>query len=1190
MSINVEEEFPFVCENESITEKDWAAGSREPKEFVECLITDKSAQYAKITYSPQMQKMFDEPIVNCLDHAVKTQGGANPVRHISITIDEDGRVIIWNDGDGIPAVVHPKASTHYKEETYVPTIVFARLFQGSNRNDDMPVGGTNGIGAKITNCLSTSFILDTVRDGKHFHQEWRGMTREGESKPDIKNVRVKPYTRLTFMPNYAHFGYNAEKLKEDMPNIIALLHSRVAMAAMFCKHAVSNIAIKFNDKPVALTAAQLATRLYPDSAQFRFTTDAPNGWPQRLAQKKFPWEITIVLAPHKHHHLVNINGIVVRDGRHITKLLKQVSAGVKEKVIKELKNDGYKLPANFVKNNCMLIINGQMIRPEWTGQRKDILESGMDKLTHLVIPDKILNSIVKTLSEMALMSGTEREVAKATKTAKEAYDKYVKAKTYGRKTALIACEGDSAMNQVKNGLSAGLGFDHYGIISLGGVIVNTMKETTEFENEETTLIRKTGKFEKNKFMTAFIQKVGLKYEYAYDPESATYKKEMDSLRYGAGIIIAVDQDMDGRGNIMPLLMALFRVFWPKLLKHGFLRWFCSDVVKMFPKAGGKVLSFWSEYEFHKVCRTVDTKKYNIKFYKGLGTNTPDETKAMFRNFAERLKTITTDDQTDELFEIYYGKFSALRKKKLSSPLIPISEEIIAKQEETKIVSASVHLESETRAFQMNNLEQKLDHMVDGQNQSSRKILNGALVYFAKNNNKTVRVAQLGGAISESQIYHHGEKSMFDSIKRRAFTGVGGVQLPFFKPVGQFGTRLEGGSDAASERYVETCLTDICRVVFNDLDYELLEFNMENNIRIEPKFFVPIVPPVLLESKKLPSHGWKIALWARDVFGVINAIRRLIAGRKAPELLPTRYDGAAKWNGRFGNIRGKPYSFGNYERYVLPSGKHLIRITELPLRVWTDVYMRNTLNKLYLKHDFIESAESNNNTEKVGIDIILSADGLDKIVGCGDGIWTDDIEEFFQLRSSMKSHINLIGLNGEVLEYNTYESVLADWFPVRKQMYARRIERQLALLDIQIKIRSEVLRYLDANYELRGMKRAAMDDFLAENDYVRCDTEYQRKIAFMPTNELKQIVFESDSVSYTYLLKISDMEKSAESISKKKEKLDKLIAERQFLLDDMATDAFVGASAWLRELAELERLIHEGYRTDWFFEDKDKYTY
>jgi DNA topoisomerase-2 len=1186
--MDIDEEFPFTTEEQAITEKDWAAGSREPKEFIECIVNqNKSASFQKITYAPQMAKMFDEPIVNCLDHAVKNQESGNPARSILITIDDTGRVIIQNDGDGIPALVHKKASATKGKEVYLPTLIFAYLFQGSNREDNKPVGGTNGIGAKITNCLSTEFQLDTVRDGKLFSQKWEQM-KSIEHDPKITSTKVKPYTRLTFMPNYSHFGYTDETLITAMPDITSLLCSRVAMAAMFCRYCLPNVNVKFNGAQVSYTSNSLASAIYPDAQLIRFTTDAPNTWQEKLTKQKFPWDVSIVITPHKYHHLTNLNGIVVREGPHINKIIKQISTTLKERIGKSLNNNTYKLPPNFVKNNVFIVMNAQMIKPGWTGQRKDVLDVTPDKLKDLVIPDKALAQICKALTDLAI---ADKEPTKTPKRSEKIdYEKYEPAKKHGRKSALFACEGDSAMGQIMRGLSSSIGFDFHGIISLGGVIVNTMKEITEIKSGDNIIIKKTGKFEKSPFMTAFVKIVGLNYDYKYDKESPTYEKEMNSLRYGNGIIMAVDQDLDGRGNIMPILLALFKVFWPKLLEQGFVRWFCSDIIRLYPntKKSTKVLSFWSEYAFKQASHQIDLTHYDLQYFKGWASNTTDETKIMFRNFNERIRTFTTDDETNNLFEIFYGKESELRKQKLSIPPRLIADEIIAKQDISGIISVSHHLETESRAFQGNNLEQKLDHFIDGQNQAGRKILNGALIYFRKNNNSKVRVSQLGGAIGESQLYHHGEASMNGSIKKRAFIACGGVQVPFFVPKGAFGSRLEGGNDAGSERYVYTQLTDICSILFNWEDYELLDFHFEDNKRIEPKYFIPLIPLAILESKELPAHGWKLSLWARDVFTVIAAIKRAIIGEKVGILPPARYDNAPyRWTGTFTNICGKPHSLGTYERYVIGGGKHLIRITELPLRTWTKQYM-STLTKLQEKYDFIEKVESDNNVDKVGIDITLSKDGLDRIAGCGNGIWTDDIEEFFQLRSSMTSHINLIGKSGEVIEFKSYEEVFNKWFPEKRELYAKRFERRLAILSIDIKIEEEVIRYIKANYAMRGMKRAEMDAFLDTEAYTKVVGEYKSKIKFQPTSAIPGIVY-GHGASYVHLLGLSDLKKTAEKIKKREDELSSLIETKNKIEAEIATDPFVGASEWMRELDALEQGLRDGFRVEWDA-DKERYTY
>jgi DNA topoisomerase-2 len=483
--------------------------------------------------------------------------------------------------------------------------------------------------------------------------------------------------------------------------------------------------------------------------------------------------------------------------------------------------------------------------------------------------------------------------------------------------------------------------------------------------------------------------------------------------------------------------------------------------------------------------------------------------------------------------------------------------------------------------------------MDGQNQASRKVLHGAMRYFAKNDNKPVKVAQLGGAISESESYHHGEASLFGSIKNRAFTATGGIQVVLFKPKGQYGFRSDGGV-AASERYVYTALTKkVWDVLFNKLDYYLLSFREEDNTKLEPLYFVPIVPLVMLESKELPAHGWKLKIWARDVYAVIDAIKKYIEGNQAISALPpakyaeTNYP----WTGEFRNIRGEPYSFGKYERYTLTDGRTLIRITELPLRVWTDSYMI-WLKKQQEKYNFIESVVDCQSTTIVLIDITLSADGLRRIEGCGDSIWTDDIEEFFQLRNSMKSHINLMGIQGEVMEFRNYEEVLRFWLPKRERYYTLRIDRQLILLEIQIIVRENIIKYIEKDYTLKGMGRAKMDEFLIKEGFPPVNNVVlNSRDNFTKTEDLISTIMPDKmggDADYKYLLNISDSNKSKESLENHYQKLAKYKKERDFILHEKSVDKFIGASTWKRELDELAAALREGGSTNWNFEEDSKY--
>jgi DNA gyrase/topoisomerase IV subunit B len=146
----------------------------------------------------------------------------------------------------------------------------------------------------------------------------------------------------------------------------------------------------------------------------------------------------------------------------------------------------------------------------------------------------------------------------------------------------LAVEGDSAMARVKLGVTTNLGTDYYGIISLGGVIMNARKECVVIETNDGKFVKKSTKLVNNIFMNVLMEIVGLNPVYKYAADSPTYKKEMSELNYGC-ITACVDQDLDGKGNILGLLLNTFELFWPNLLRVGFIKWFCTPIIRAYPK-------------------------------------------------------------------------------------------------------------------------------------------------------------------------------------------------------------------------------------------------------------------------------------------------------------------------------------------------------------------------------------------------------------------------------------------------------------------------------------------------------------------------------------------------------------------------------------------------------------------------------
>ena len=111
----------------------------------------------------------------------------------------------------------------------------------------------------------------------------------------------------------------------------------------------------------------------------------------------------------------------------------------------------------------------------------------------------------------------------------------------------------------------------------------------------------------------------------------------------------------------------------------------------------------------------------------------------------------------------------------------------------------------------------------------------------------IKVAQFSGYVSEHSAYHHGEASLNGAIVNMAQNYVGSNNINLLQPNGQFGTRLHGGDDSASERYIFTMLNSLTRSLFPEADDAVLNYLNDDGTIVEPEYYVPIIPFALING-------------------------------------------------------------------------------------------------------------------------------------------------------------------------------------------------------------------------------------------------------------------------------------------------------------------------------------------------------
>lgn len=324
---------------------------------------------------------------------------------------------------------------------------------------------------------------------------------------------------------------------------------------------------------------------------------------------------------------------------------------------------------------------------------------------------------------------------------------------------LILTEGDSAKALAVSGLTE-VGRDNFGVFPLRGKLLNVREASTE------AILKNT---EINHIKTI----LGLQHGKVYN--------SVDSLRYGS-LMIMTDQDHDG-SHIKGLIINFLDHFYPSLLKQaGFLVEFITPIVKC--TKGKQEVSFFTlpEYENWKAAH-ADGKGWVIKYYKGLGTSSAQDAKKYFRAMDKHLLPFDTVQPGDrELIDLAFNKKKADDRKEWLRQFRPgtFLDHNIAK------VPLADFINKELILFSMADNVRSIPSMVDGLKPGQRKVMFGC---FKRKLKAEIKVAQLGGYVSEHSAYHHGEQSLYMTIVNLAQDYCGANNVNILSPNGQFGTRL-----------------------------------------------------------------------------------------------------------------------------------------------------------------------------------------------------------------------------------------------------------------------------------------------------------------------------------------------------------------------------------------------------------------
>ena len=1117
-------------------------------------------------HTPALLKSIDEIIVNATDHTKGSEKNVPSKRVNKIHISyNNGTVIVYNNGTGIPIVKEPKSGL------YVIEIAFSKFLTGTNieKPVDSIKGGINGLGAKLANVHSTVFTVETVSNKQKYIQTFRNRLSITES-PIITKTTESEYTKITFTLAYEELGYK----KDYIYDIDCWVRLRTHQVAAYVGEKVE---VMYNNTICNTTNVDLLAKLIMEEGNVISTVckNSENGYSINIA-------VIVLQGKTKRRssaqNMSIINGVISNKGSHINYIRKVIKDYITTKISKLIKGD----EKQDISTNMKLVICGCIPGVDWSGQNKNELQVSNKILEQYKIQESFLKNIGSVLVGKILTNTKKEE--------KVEHDKYIRARNISiaklrKQCLLLVAEGDSAITLLRSGLTqkcnkqiSNLGFspsfDWCGIISLQGVIINAARETMSYTTEDGDISIRSVKLKNNKRLNMLADAFGLKYEYTY-----TTQEELNSLNYGL-LVLCVDQDVDGTGKIASLVLVWIHTFWPALLSNKRVGKLMTPLIRAYPKTGkNRPVEFYYENELDHVLEEDKTfvTKHNIKYFKGLATHDSNEATDMFTasNFNKNIYIYTMDDIADELFKIYFGNDPAPRKKILITPVRHLTYDESKKLRTTQeIPIGQVQLDIDTKLYKNDAINRQIAHAIDGLNPARRKILMGSIMRFS-NDSKELKVFQLGGYIADKMLYHHGDMSLNKTITYMAQSFPGARKYPYLTGIGQFGDRH--GSKAGSARYIAVKLNSIVHSIFPSEDRWLLPYIFDEGIRAEPVYFVPILPMAILESYQIVSEGWNHKSFGRSLESVLNVVYDYIKGSNGliplsdklhttedisviPESILNLYK--LTIDGDIRNYKGNEYSFGNY---TYNQNKNIICITDLPIGVVTNTYLES-LEKI---KDYIEKIEDYSSVYEIEINIYLKPNVIDTIMlTYGDSV-IDPIEDFLNLRTSLKPNLNYYSCKGGVLEFN--DCYLADilyWAPVRRDLYKSRLVRKEILLRILILKEESIIRYINISNKLNI---SSMEDdsvankVLSDNKFPKINASLLSSPGYTSNEQLEHMLLHSDNASYDYILDLKERDLTKNALHKIVNLCEKHKSDLDVINKYLNEKPFAGASLWKQEI-------------------------
>lgn len=798
------------------------------------------------------------------------------------------------------------------------------------------------------------------------------------------------------------------------------------------------------------------------------------------------WEIGLSISDGQFQQVSYVNSICTyKGGTHVNYAVDKVV----DYLLNIIKSKHKKLEVKpfQIKQHIWIFVNAMIVNPSFDSQTKeqltlkisefgskfDFSDNFLKKVAKSGIIDHIV-SFAKTRQDLKLTKQLNAGVKKGARLLgiPKLEDANLAGTKNSEKCTLILTEGDSAKSLAMAGIEI-VGRDEFGVFPLKGKLLNAREASAN-------------NISKNDEIQNLMKIIGLQKGKIYE--------DVKALRYGS-IMIMTDQDHDG-SHIKGLIINFIHFFWPSLIKmKGFLREFITPIIKA--TKGSDIRSFFTIPEYKDwVLNQLggSTKGWKIKYYKGLGTSSDKEAQEYFSAIDRHkidFEYIGEDD--DQNIDLVFNKKRADDRKTWLAEYDP---EISRLESNYQEISYTDFINKEFIQFSIADNQRSIPSLCDGLKPSERKIVFSC---FKRKLKDEIKVAQLAGYVSEHSAYHHGEASLYSTIIALSQNYVGSNNINLLMPIGQFGTRNQGGKDAASARYIFTNLNKVTRHMFNEYDDPLMTYIVEEGQKIEPIWYLPIIPLILVNGSDGIGTGWSSTIPCFNPREIVDNIRTKLKTGKFNEMHP--------W---YKGYQGKIVKKEDKSGYTITGLYHwkeddpnTLVITELPIKKWTkdykillDKFMGIEVAKDSKKKKKEDNEEKEEKKEKIILEDIREYHTNNR-VHFEVKFLPDYVDEFkddedkllkkFKLQTSMSlSNMVLFNYEGKIRRYDAVEDILDEFYALRLNFYTRRKENLLANLERDLRLLTNkarfILEVIEDTIKIKKIKRKDLIIVLHQRKY------------------------------------------------------------------------------------------------------------